>query len=510
MRRSMSAPTRTRQRGQVLVMFAGGLVTLLVIAALVIDLGFTFMIRRAEQNAADPGAVAAARFIRAPGGTYNDMVAAACFYAQQNGFFANAPGYPTSTGCNPANDPNGTTLTVHWPPGPDAGTFAGDLGKVQVIISRQHRSFLANIVGLTQIGVTSSAVAAFDDGNSNSSSLIALDPGGCSGNPAGFITGGGTVDIVPAVAGTAGGYVHINSSCGTTTGDDICSNSSGALKIDGGSTLTAPKTYVVGACSLNGTGATLNSILDEGSVIIGDPLADLPPPSFGPPGALCGDPALDPTPIDQTTEAAAQGCDFKKKDTTYHLSSGVYYGGWKVTGQNVTLHLNPGIYIIAGGGISIGATGTITSVSGASGPAPVMIFGTDDPMYAAACRAGTGGGNQCQDSLNFTANSDLLLHGLTTGPYKGILMWQDGNGSGVTAGPKLDINLSGQTSLSLSGTIYNPRGVVNVSGGSSASSVDYAAVQIISWQWKIAGKGAIHMPYDPTQLYQFTYKGLVR
>jgi hypothetical protein len=139
-----------------------------------------------------------------------------------------------------------------------------------------------------------------------------------------------------------------------------------------------------------------------------------------------------------------------------------------------------------------------------------MIFGTDDPMYAAACRAGTGGGNQCQDSLNFTANSDLLLHGLTTGPYKGILMWQDGNGSGVTAGPKLDINLSGQTSLSLSGTIYNPRGVVNVSGGSSASSVDYAAVQIISWQWKIAGKGAIHMPYDPTQLYQFTYKGLVR
>ncbi len=503
----MFAPIRTRQRGQVLVIFTGGLIALLVVAALVIDLGFTFMIRRAEQNAVDPGAVAAARFIRAPGGTYADMVAAACFYAQQNGFFANAPGHPTDTGCIPANDPDGTTLTVNWPPGPGAGTFAGDTGKVEVIINRQHRSFLAGVVGITQIGITSSAVAAFDDGNSNSSSLIALDPGGCSGSAAGLISGGGTVDIVPAGPGIEGGYVHVNSSCGTTTSDDACSNSSGALKLDGsGSRLNAPKTYVVGACS-NNTGL-LDSILDEGSVVIGDPLADLPPPDFGPPGAMCGDPALDPTPVDQTTEAGAEGCDFKKKDTTYHLSPGVYYGGWKVTGPNVTLHLNPGIYIIAGGGVSVGASGTITSVSGASGPAPVMIFSTDDPMYVAACRAGSGAGNQCQDNLNFTASSDLLLRGMTTGPYKGILMWQDGDGSGVTAGPKLDINLSGQTSLNLSGTIYNPRGVVTVDGGGIADG--YAAVQIISWRWKITGGGTIHMPYDPNLLYQFTYKGLVR
>jgi hypothetical protein len=35
-------------------------------------------------------------------------------------------------------------------------------------------------------------------------------------------------------------------------------------------------------------------------------------------------------------------------------------------------------------------------------------------------------------------------------------------------------------------------------------------VQIISWNWKIDGSGTIHMPYDPNQLYQFSYKGLVR
>src|SRR3954453_19251491 len=147
--------------GQILVIFAGGLVTILLVAALVIDLGFAFMIRRDEQNAADAGVIAAARYKHVPGGTYSDMVAAACLSGQQNGFFTNAPGYPTSTGCIAGNDPYGTTLTVHWPPLAEGGTFAGDLGKVSVTLGRQHRSFLASIIGINQIPVSSSAVAAF-------------------------------------------------------------------------------------------------------------------------------------------------------------------------------------------------------------------------------------------------------------------------------------------------------------------------------------------------------------
>ena len=86
---------RRRQSGQVLVIFAGGMLTLLVIAALVIDLGFTLTIRRAEQNAADAGAIAAARYIRTgTGGTAEPakIIQAACFYAEQNGFFPGAGG----------------------------------------------------------------------------------------------------------------------------------------------------------------------------------------------------------------------------------------------------------------------------------------------------------------------------------------------------------------------------------------------------------------------------------
>src|SRR4051794_41850458 len=94
----------TSERGQILVIFAGALITIFVIASLVIDLGFVFMIRRQEQNAADPAAIAAARFIHPSSTSAADpasMRRAACFYARQNGFFQAAT---SNDGRTTAND----------------------------------------------------------------------------------------------------------------------------------------------------------------------------------------------------------------------------------------------------------------------------------------------------------------------------------------------------------------------------------------------------------------------
>src|SRR5687768_7831447 len=55
-------PTQS-ERGQVLIITAASMIVLLGIAAIVIDLGFSWMLHRQEQNAADPAALAAARFI---------------------------------------------------------------------------------------------------------------------------------------------------------------------------------------------------------------------------------------------------------------------------------------------------------------------------------------------------------------------------------------------------------------------------------------------------------------
>jgi hypothetical protein len=480
------------------VVFAGGLVTLLVIAALVIDLGFAFMIRRDEQNAADPGAIAAARYIRTgppavaggPGTPEpTKMRQAACYYAQLNGFFPGAGGNPDA--CIPANDPNGTVLTVNYPPSAGAGPrFAGTPGHVEVVLTRIHQSFLAGVVGIASIGVSTNAVAAYTAGDSNASSLIALDPSGAC--QTGQTHGTGDISIHPLVPGTDGGYVHVNATCSNGPPDTTCTTGSGqaALNVDGNSTITAPHIYVAGTCK--GDNADLNgSPLTEGAVQIGDPLADLPPPSFGTPnpGAECG---LGSGEFTTPTGSGANGCKFTSGAHT--MQPGVYYGGWEITGSSVELVLEPGIYVFAGGGVKLTGGGTITSVQGGTGaPAPVLFFNTDNPV------TGTG-----QGELDFNATGTLKIHAIDSGPYRGILAWNDGDGSN----PGGEIRLGGQTDLDVAGTIYNPKGGVWLDGGSGVGST--ASVQIIAWRWDVGGNSLLDMPYDPNSIYQFPSKGLVR
>jgi hypothetical protein len=477
-----SSPRRAGQEGQVLVLFVGGLITLLLIVALVIDLGFTFAIRRQEQDIADPAAIAAARFIRTGPGQTPDLAGmgqAACAYARKNGLF------PNGAQCIPANDPDGTTLTVNYPPSVSGGTYAGREGFVEVIIGRLYHSFFAGIIGLSQIGVASSAVAAFSAGDSNSSSLIALDPGNSC--QAGKTHGTGNITIHAVAGVTSGGYVHVNSTCSTGSPNGACGNTGqGGLDIVGQGTITSPHTYVSGTCKASGS---LVGPLDEGAVRIGDPLLELPPPSFGipNPGAECG---VGTGVFTAPTGPGAGGCRFPTGTT--NLVPGVYYGGWDIR-NNVTLVLAPGIYVIAGGGVKLNAGGSITDVQGLSGtPAPVMIFNTDNPVTH------TG-----QAPLDFTAQATLKLHALDTGPYRGIVVWNDGSGSN----PNSAVTLGGQVSLDLAGTVYNPKGPVTLEGGSGVGST--AAVQIIAWQFDVGGNSNLDMPYDPSKLYRFDEKGLV-
>ena len=478
---------RRPERGQILVIFAGGIVALLLVASLVIDTGFVFMMRRQEQNAADPGALAAARYIRDPanGGAPNltGMRQEACFYARQNGFFPNAV---DNSGCIPANDPAGTTLSVYYPP--INGPFAAFDGHVQVFISRMHKAFLSGIVGITGFPVSVDAVAAFNAGDSNPSSLIALDPSNnCASG--GKTHGTGAINIHP-ITGAQGGYIHINDTCSNGSPDATCGNTgSGAFDIVGSGAVTAPHTYVAGTCKANG-GLNPPGSLTEGAIQIGDPLAELPPPAFGipNPGGECGVGTGDFT---TPTGAGANGCKFNNAGPIT-MAPGVYYGGWDIR-NNVTMTLQPGIYVMAGGGITLSGSGVITSVQASGGvPAPVLIFNTDNPVTH------TG-----QLKVDFTASGTLKLRAIDAGPYRGILIWNDGNGSN----PSAPITLGGQTTLDIAGTVYSPKGPVTLEGGSGAGSS--AAVQVIAWSFDVGGNSTLDMPYDPDQLYRFPQKGLV-
>ncbi|MEO6060184.1 MAG: pilus assembly protein TadG-related protein [Candidatus Limnocylindria bacterium] len=514
-------------RGQVLLITAFGIVVLMLVAALVIDIGFSVMLRRQEQNAADPGALAAARFIRDD--QTIDMPKAreaACYYARQNGFF---PSATDNTGCIPANDPSAASLVLNYPPNGDAGDFSFASGMVQVIISREQETFFGRVIGVGRLTVATDAVAARQRGETNTNSLVALDPESCN---SANVHGTGSIEIyaVPGYEGL-GGFVHVKSDCGSGTSDDDCSNGTGALKIDGTATLIAPKVNVRGSCQ--GDFDQPVGVLDEAASQIMDPLAGLVPPLFDPnvDGARCGSggqatQATGPrstgcgnNPMDWFVSPVANCPGILDKYKCVELQPGVYYGGWDLSSAKYNLKLAPGIYIIAGGGIDLTTDAISSVIAAGSGPAPVLIFNTDNPK--ATCPGSASG---CQDDLTLgTAQSTLKIAGLLRGqpcppvslvggcPFGGMVIWYDPKGSQGYDG---QISVQGGAGLYISGTIYAPKAFVDIEGHAgtncgTGTETQVASVQIISWDWRLGGSGTLCMPYDPTQLYKLNYTGLV-
>lgn len=527
--------TSQSQRGQILIIVAVGLVVLLGIAALVIDIGFSWMLRRQEQNAADPAAIAAARWLKDPvtgdavdpATVQTQMDADGCFYAQQNGFFV--------SDINCAAALASDDLRVLSPP--VSGPYSGQPGHVQVIIHATHPTFFGRIFGRTESGVTTAGVAANTAGNSNSASLVSLKPD-CSGGAAGQVSGGGTVRIFPAAGVTApGGNVHVNSTCGASM-DDVCTSGVGGSALHISGRLETPFASVVGSCTVQGsdpadglhcTGAS--PCLNEGATPLGDPLAFLPEPSLtGFPDGRCPNGTLSTSASTTACELSGNGgsppCppDPVTGDTVCHLTPGVYYGGWDVK-SNVEVILDPGMYILAGGGIKLSGSSSIEGVDDGTGSASrVTIFSTDGP----GCPGITV---QCQGAITFTANQAFrvratpgsdptifsptcanVMPGYNLCPWAGILLWQDGTASN----PDAAIKLGGTSATVLSGTIYAPKADVLINGGSGTTGCSgpiatqsCLSVQVISWTWKIDGNALVEMPYDPEQIYQQDHRGLV-
>lgn len=502
-------------------MTAAAMVVLMGIAALVVDLGLSWMLRRQEQNAADPAAIAAARHLKDSFGdpAWNQGLAEAdaCFYAKQNGFFLD-----DTSSCTVAVASG--DLRVHAPP--ISGDFSARAGYVQVIIRDRHTAFFGRIFGQSQATVTTDAVAANTAGNANSSSLVALQPV-CAGGSAADVDGGGEVRIFPVNPTVKGGYVHVNSPCGTST-DDLCQNGAGSAALSISGKLTTPFAYVTGTCTYNGSGpnglqcypSTVTACLDEGAIPLGDPLANLPEPVLDDfPNGICpnGNPSL-PTDTAGCEIKRGPNCPADPADPAIDictLTPGKYFGGWQV-GSRVRVFLQPGMYILAGGGISLSGTGAaieaVTSPSVSN--ARIMIFSTDGPGCPSIAA-------QCQAAIRFQASQAFkakALNAATCGivspqacPWKGILLWQDGTASNPTA----VVSLGGQSSTVLAGTIYAPKAQVEVSGGSattgcaSGPTSGCLAIQIISYRWKVTGGGLVEMPYDPAELYQLDQRGLV-
>jgi hypothetical protein len=155
-----------------------------------------------------------------------------------------------------------------------------------------------------------------------------------------------------------------------------------------------------------------------------DPLASLPAPTVG-------------------------ACTYNNfsKAVSVTINPGVYCGGIKLTGG--TLTMNPGLYILEGGGLSI-AAGTGISGSG------VTIYNT------------SGSGNPYKP-ITINGNTTINLVAPTSGTYEGVLFFTDRSITSTSGNTIL-----GNDSSTVQGTIYMPTVPLQFTG--NASLVAYTTI----------------------------------
>jgi Flp pilus assembly protein TadG len=473
--------SRGTERGQVLVLFAGGLVTIMLVAALAFDTGVMLVERRDQQNAADSAAIAGARWL--PGDTSAARNAAEEL-ATANGF---------TDGLNSAN------VDISIPP--VSGAFAGQSGYIQVQISSTRPSIFAGVMDVGGWQVGASAVAVNQNGVGAPFAMLSLDPSGCD---ALLVTGNGSV--------VANGNIQVNSTC-----------SDGALHRGGGGdiTVTAPGSGCNVVGDIKDPGNNMNCVKTSPAPAIPDPLAGLAPPAIpalpaapvliagtgdipdGCPGAVA--------PSTPASDSEPATCQFTSSydGTVWRLFPGYYPGGIKLQGG--TFYLEPGIYYIGGGGFTVtgtGATAISVSAGGTTLGGGILIYNTEASEFHDECVAGTGSPEQCLGQVILNgAEATIDLYSLDNGSaWDGLVIFQDRNLT--LPGVQDEIVVNGSSSnTQVRGTIYAPTGDVKVNGSGGTVTTD----QVIAFRFQINGApgSVINVLYDEDFIFELSAAGLV-
>jgi hypothetical protein len=279
-----------------------------------------------------------------------------------------------------------TEVVINQPPA--TGPNAGDNRFVEVIVrERAPRLFMAALTD-TRHQIQARAVAGVVAANNCTWTLNKTDRYSFD------VTG--TSNVVFNDCG-----LHVNSS------------DTQAARTAGGGQLTAQSVDVVGG--YEGVGFTPTPRTD--AYQIDDPFEELQPPSF------------------------SSTCDHRRLrinagETT--LSPGVYCGGITLNSDAIVT-LNPGIYILMGGGLEVGSQASLTG-------AGVGFYNTEKPGYN-------------YDRIKINAQATVDLSAPESGPMKGVLFFQDRN---ITSTRTNVFN--GGADVHLKGALYFPTTDVHLAG----------------------------------------------
>jgi len=387
------------------------LTVILGMLGLAVDVGWAYYRQQAAQAAADAAAIAAVRaaVTSAAGGALNCTTPGV--YCNTVNCPATAPGSPTTnfdnacmlasangfttSGIDTVNVQSGVTSPVPTVSGPAPAYWV--VVRVNEVLPALFGAAFAR-GGLSPGAIaTAGAMGSAAAG----SCLYVLDPS--------------AQDAFQAANGAA---VTVN--CGVYVDSN---NSTAAMLVTGGATVTAPTISVAGKFVENNGGST-SVAPTTGAASVADPFASLPSP----------------------TPAAPLSGNFTAWQATPYTPAPGTYSGFSV-GNGMSLVMSAGTYIIDGGTFSIQGGSTVTTTGG------VMIYLT-------------GGA-----TVNIANGSSVTLSAQSSGPYQGILFYQDRSMPAPGAS-----TFAGGATMNLTGSLYFPHATLDVNNGAAASGTTMAIV----------------------------------
>ncbi len=234
------------ERGQAIVIMAFALIVLLAFAALAIDGGYAYVERRRAQNGADAAALAGARQVWI-NHVNLDSSETAVKVQMNTAAEANGIGDTNSTPGDAVNgyvkayytDRSGNLLSNNGSPiEVGLALIPGNAGGIKVYCSRDFKTFIAGILGRTDMAATADATAViippvgcgdyaiYGSGPSgNNQSVHVTGSSGHGGSNFGIIDGG--------IYGGAGGHIQNTQVTGTGIHVDIVGGCSGQCDVNG-------------------------------------------------------------------------------------------------------------------------------------------------------------------------------------------------------------------------------------------------------------------------------------
>ncbi len=438
------------RRGAVTPLVALVMVFLLpVILALAVDGGLLLTERRHAQATADAAAMAAACVlydnypVDQGQGNVGNPADAARTVASANGY---------------TNDGTTSTVTVNIPP--STGPYAGLASYVEVIVTYYQPRTFASFIGTGTMPVKARAVArgAWTDPNVG---VIVLN-----------YSGKGTLSDQGNGAFTdVGAKVIVNS------------NNSSAAMDTGNGTMIAPEFDITGGYTISGSGQMLTTPTPN-NIVTGthptpDPLAYIPAPSQ-PSAANVATQGNKVAPTYTNASYTLPDGTVKTYSNIYLLKPGAYGGPGQPQLPNFTNNDlvifqqasagGNGIYYFTAGGFTNNSADVIMDSTTSGG---VMLY-----------NAGSG----TNDGFNIAGNSSsyVNLSGPTSGIYQGMTIFQARNA------PE-DLQIAGNGSFNIAGTIYAADATLKVTGNGTVSNI---GSQYVSLDLSIAGNGNVAIHYN--------------